>query len=490
MNDRQPPPDEMPWWQARRQQLQQRMPGATTRNSLWLLASQGLGAASALIYIPMLARYLGTANYGRYSFAYAFVGLFEMLSILGLHPIVEREAARDRESAARFLGSALWIKAFLAVGTFVLIVIANFLFNGADVVLLVLFATAENLIRRYTALNRNVSRAFGRMDYEFVIIAVDRLVALAGVIAAIRADLGLLAIFAAFLLGSVMGSTVSVLLVWRRLVAPDLSQRAETSRFLWKESLPIGVAVEAGQIYQRQGTTLLNYVRGAEAVGIFSGGFRMYQISRIVADSVVGAFYPAFARAHVTSRERLMHQFGTTTRNLLLIATAIGLVTWTLASPLTYLLLGPAYEQSAMVLRWLSPAIVLTFLNVLFTAYLQATDRQRLAALITGATVIVNLILNLLLIARFGFLGVTWAWLAAEGLSCLLGAFFSLRRVSPTYLLRYVLIPVAAGVLSVSLVVALGAWPPLITVLLAEALLLTSTIAFATIMRRLYPLAT
>jgi len=400
----------------------------TARNSMWLFASQAFGAFTALIYVPLLARYLGTTDYGRYAYAYAFVGLFEILSILGIHQIVEREIARDKSRSRILLGNALWIKAFLFVGTFILIIIASLVLNDLAATALIFIVTLENLIRKYTVINLNVSRAYERMEYEFVIITLDRLVGLVGVLFCIWADLGLIGIFLSFLIASVSQAIASSILVWRRLASPLNQFIPGLRKKLLKDSIPFGITLQTNQFYQRQGTTLLGQWRGADAVGYFSAGYRMYQFTRIFANSLVGALFPVFARLS-ESKKRLSFSFCQTSKYLLVVSSCIAIFTWAFSPLIVRILFGPEFRATIPIIQWLSPAIVLTSMNVLFSFFLQATNLQQLGTIAMVTALVLNLAANFLLIPRYGALGVVWALVISEAIAALLGGYFAVKHI-------------------------------------------------------------
>ena len=190
------------------------------RNTSYLLASQALGAIATLAFVPLLARYLGLANYGRYAYVYAFVGLFELLSVFGLHQIFTREVARERHRASSYLGNLLRLKAVLSMGTFGLICLASWIWVEPNLRVFVMICASEVLLRKFFMINLALSRAFERMEYEFWVTVFERSTALVGVLAVIKFDWGLRGVFLAFLSAAVVHAIVGTLLVWRRLAHP------------------------------------------------------------------------------------------------------------------------------------------------------------------------------------------------------------------------------------------------------------------------------
>lgn len=387
------------------------------KNAFFLVASQAFGAATTLIFVPLLARYLGIANYGQYAYVYAFVGIFETLSVFGLHPIFVREVARKRDRASIYLGNILQLKAPLSLGVFVLIYLASNLFVTPDLRLLIMICASEVLLRKFFMINIALCRAFERMEYEFVVTVVERIVAVTGVLLAIKFDWGLRGIFLAFFFAAAAHSLFGTSLIWGRLVRPKFLQAQGLKRSLLLDAWPLGLSREAEVLYNRMGTVLLGQWYGPQVVGAYSGGYRIYQIASLVAaDSISRSAFPALSRLNHDPR-RFTHSFYRVARLNVLVGLLLAISIWTLAPIAVRVLLGPEFEPSVSVLRWISIAIPFTFLNRLLGVALQSTDHQHMDGFLTIGAFLVNLVLNWRLIPSLGATGAVLALVIAEVLS-------------------------------------------------------------------------
>ena len=80
------------------------------KNTFFLNISTIATSILACILSVTLARYLGKIEFGQYSFAVYFTGLFVILADLGLSNLVVREVARDKRLVKQHLSSAVVIK--------------------------------------------------------------------------------------------------------------------------------------------------------------------------------------------------------------------------------------------------------------------------------------------------------------------------------------------------------------------------------------------
>jgi len=90
------------------------------KNTFWLGVAEGVTRFLKLFLIIYVARILGATEYGKFTFALAFVSLFAIFSDFGISTIATREIAREKEKEKEF-PSFLSLKLVLSIGTLLLI---------------------------------------------------------------------------------------------------------------------------------------------------------------------------------------------------------------------------------------------------------------------------------------------------------------------------------------------------------------------------------
>jgi len=103
------------------------------KNTFWLAFAEGVSRFLKLILIIYVARILGATEYGKFTFALAFVSLFAIFSDLGLSQITTREFARDNEREKE-ISSLFSLKILLGLGTLILILIGSFFITPEPVI--------------------------------------------------------------------------------------------------------------------------------------------------------------------------------------------------------------------------------------------------------------------------------------------------------------------------------------------------------------------
>jgi O-antigen/teichoic acid export membrane protein len=395
------------------------------------MLSKAVETVFVLIYLPFLTRYLGKDNYGNYTFAYSFVGMFEIVAWLGIHRIVVRETARSHDKARLYYTNALSIKLVLSLVAAVCLVVAVVMHRSLDSLArqVILIAGAEMLIRAYGTVNESLFRAFERMQNELLLTTIDLGTATLGVFAAIILDLGLLGVMVAFLSGAMAYTITGFFLSSRAIGELALGTDIPACKLLIKEGIPIGGSTGMQRVYQRQGTVYLRSSQDVGQVGIYGGGLRIYNLTAILSAAIVNSAFPMLSRRALGDQRALMTTIETNLKVLMSIAGVIAVSLFLVAETIIPLLVGKELAEITLVVQLLSPAIVFAFGSTLFSIVLESVNRQQLNTIAWAIVLVLNLGFNIVLAPRIGYVGSTLAFLATEIVFALLTFSFVWKKV-------------------------------------------------------------
>ena len=174
----------------------------------------------------------------------------------------------------------------------------------------------------------------------------------------------------------------------------------------------VGISNALGTLNARIGLTMLAAFGGAADVGLFTAGYRFFELGVAVAITLATPMVPIFGRAAASGG--LPAQVRLALRWLLTAAGPGCVAAWVLADPVVRLLFGPEYGPSVPVLRIAAPmAAAMIVATVLFAALI-ALGRTGFAVLSGATGCAVNAAACLLLIPAAGATGAALAALAAE----------------------------------------------------------------------------
>ncbi len=123
-------------------------------NTSWLFAEQILRMIAGFLVGVWIARYLGPEQYGLFTYAQSFVGLFTAIATLGIDGIVIRELVKDELRRDELLGTAFWLKIMGAFGVFFILAGAiNFTSNDSYTNTLVFIIASATIFQSFNVVD-------------------------------------------------------------------------------------------------------------------------------------------------------------------------------------------------------------------------------------------------------------------------------------------------------------------------------------------------
>lgn len=414
-------------------------------NATLLLISRILSRLIGLGVIVLVSRLLGAQVFGKFSFAFSFVGLFAAIVGMGLTTFVTREIARRRDEAGAYLASALVLKVgLLAVGVVALAVATHATVPDSTSRLAIYLAAVSLFAASFTSIVNGAFRAFESMQYEVLGFVVGKLVLLGLCALCYVARTGLGAVVGAFAASSLIELAVACGLLRTRLVRSGYRVSVERIRTILRETLPFALGAVLGVIYFRIDTVMLRFLKGDLATGWYGGAYRFVEAAVFLPEMMAAALFPVLARKFF-SAEPLSGVFARAFRLFFVLGLPFALGATLL--PRIALLLGADFGGSVEVLPFLGWTLFLLFLNYLLATTLFSTEKQRVVTAVMACGALSNIVLNLLFIPRWGHVGAGMATLTSTSL-VFAGEWVSARRsVGATGLGRVIIKPAIAGVL-------------------------------------------
>ena len=385
------------------------------KNFVSLGVASGLVASGVFILNVLVARSFGSAVFGQYRFALAFVALFHTLYHLGVGFLIIRDVARDKSLAARALGAGLALSLTLGLITLVLIGLVVTLggYSPSTRLLILILAIAQ-LPYTLTLLCQAIFRAFERMEIETVLSFCSTVTLLLLVFMVFSRGGGLLMVGLAHLAGSVAGLLLALGLVRAFFTRLRLVWDLRYFRYLAISSIPFALNGIVVPVYFRIDIILVSILKDETSVGLYSAAFVLTAPLGFLADNAANAIFPPLAAAFVSSERSYQALLTTVWRWSLPVLLCLGVVMTLLAKVMLGRVFGATYAEAAPAVQVLVWGSILAYFNTLFFRALEASNRQVYVTLILTAGALANLLLGLVLITAFGIVGAALAFLLTQ----------------------------------------------------------------------------
>ena len=402
-------------WRTRLEGVQNRlvrhhMVRAVLANTGWLLLDKLFRIAIAIVVGAWVARHLGPAAYGELAYVLALLGLFQAACALGLDGTAVRDIAQEPERTSVILGSALGLRVGAGlVGWAAAVVVVTALRPGdTAAAVMVIIAGAALVFQPAEVVDLWLqSQSLSRVSVPFRLGAY--LLVASFKVMLILMDAPLWAFAAAVLIDAIL---VGVALRWAYAQRPSAARwqwEGSSAKRLLAECWPFMLSAVSIWIYMRIDQVMLREFADERQLGLYSAVMPFSQAWHVVPVTLCASLLPRLAQLRQDSPQRYEVRLQQAFTAMAWSGVAAAGLTALCAPWLVPLLLGAAFADAVPVLQWHALTNIFVFMGVAQGLALVNDRTPRTALLKTLAGAIVSVIVNFLLIPRWGALGSAWA---------------------------------------------------------------------------------
>jgi len=406
---------------------------STAKNTFYLFSAYVFQKIVALFYFIVLARYLGAAGLGQYTFAFSFAALFSILVDFGLSPVLIREISRDKDKSEIYLGNVLGFKLFSSLLGFGLIILMiNLMGYPSMVKNLVYLASLVMILDNLSFSLYSTFRGYFNLKYESLGLIIQKIVIVVSGAIFILLKAPLIVLILPVILGSLFYLINALILAKVKLHLPiEFHFNKEVLKLLLQISWPFFVTGIFAQIFGTADTILLSYLGGDKFVGWYNAAQKIpVAVVGLIPAAFGATLFPSFSYYFVNSPIDLKRLLEKSIFYLTIIALPIIIGGFILADQIILLFYGQDYQPSILTLKIFIWALFFMFLDYPLNGLLYACNRQKPATFIRGVATAIFVILNLILIPKYFQIGSAIAALISFFILFILEVYWTKKIVS------------------------------------------------------------
>jgi len=375
----------------------------------------------------LINRYLGTAELGNFSFAFALSALLTHSINGAFSAIIKRDVAVSPEQAGRYTGSFLALRIVVTALLWALIYIVVLLLPNispalSTTVLLVFTIKAlegfsEVFYAVFQATSRMLLYAALKLAQQLVFLGVSMFALVSGASAAMVYVLGV-AVAGAFFAFTAIG----VLWVQKTPWRVDMP----LVRYAAVQSWPLIVNSAVFALTTRMGILVVNGLEGSIAGGVYAAALNIVNGVGLLSGAAGVVLFPILSRTYASQPNVLALYVRRETLRLGVVGVFISLVI-VLTSPLIVRLYGELPLEATNILITLALGLVFMFAQPPSGYMFTAMHRQREGMLYAVVMLAVCAPLYLALTLAWGIHGTAWAFVIHQAL-WVIGAYVLVRR--------------------------------------------------------------
>jgi len=387
------------------------------KNTGWLMLARVGSLVIKILVGFAITNYLGKTLNGVLNYPTAFTTFFIAAAALGLDGFTTRELLKTPENRDKLLGTAFWLKLIGGISIIPLIYITYTLWNEHKPIETPLIYV---LIVGLTGL----SQAFYITDSYFQSKVQAKYVMRIQVFGNILSALiKLMFIFLHFSIGwfvfALLLDTIILAIgyiYFYQLKADTVFKWTFDSRlakYLLHQSWPLAFSAILVSVYMKIDQLMVENYLGTGALGIYSTVVSLSESWYFIPVAIVTSVFPAIMNARRDDSERYIKRLQNMYDIMVWISLSVAIF-MTVASPIIYhIVYKPEFWGGAHILSIHIWAGIFVFLGSASGQYLIAEGYTKLSMLRTGTGALVNIILNIIWIPKYGIMGAAFATLVA-----------------------------------------------------------------------------
>ncbi len=412
--------------------------------------------ANVLIFI-VIGRLAGPDQAGIFSLATTYL-LIVTTVMRGLDDLLIRQVARDPDRAAKYFGNFLLLRIFLSATLYaVLIFIVQHVLNyaattTAPIVILTISVLPDSL----AFVGQSILLGQRRFGAPAAIQGGTNLLKMVvGIFVLLRGG-SLMDIAWLWLVGSLLGMIVLLFVAAKQV---GWLRRTDWLDFgplkaHWRAALSFSAITVLTALDSQTDTVLLSVFRGEADVGWYNAATTITFSLLMLAQAYRFAVYPLMTRYAQEAPEKMAMLFRKSIHYMGVIAMPMVAGIFLLAPQIVELVFGAKFIPTAPVLRVLVVSLLFFFVGEPCNRLMLVKDRQRVLVGLLAVSAPLNVVLNLILIPRYGAVGAAFARTISTGVFFTLNFSYILRNLIQSFSLKSLIQPViGAAVMVVVLVV-------------------------------------
>lgn len=383
-------------------------------NTLAISIAKGLQPIFNFVLSLAIGRLLGVKIFGAYATIFFILTIFQMLSSLGLKPYLTREVAKDRQSVSRYFTNGLiLIFPISIINLFVMIEIVKMLRYEAVVVAPIMILSFSLVASGIADCLESILEGLQKIQAIAAVWLLEQFLRVLFSVIAIYSGYGLNEICVIFVIMRILNPILLYLVLLKEIAPVHWQPDYETIKELIKSVKTFGPILISVAFYWQLDSILMSKILGLEEVGIYNAAFRLFRFFIIFVQSFMIVFYPMASDLFANHSDKFEMICKKSIFYLLILLLPFVVTMSIFSTQLIQLLWGPKYSGSALVLQVLIWCILPYAISKIFAYALLASNLQRFDLRINIAGTIIKLVLLIIMMKMYGYLGAAIASLLA-----------------------------------------------------------------------------
>ena len=404
--------------------LQKTMKSKEVKNAGWLIIGKIIQMGINFFVGILTARYLGPSNYGLINYAAAYVAFFFSVCTLGINSIVVKEFIDNPSKEGEILGTSLSLRGISSVFSAITIVAISFVLDSNEPI-------TKIVVALYTI--SLVFQIFDMFNYWFQSRLQAKYTAIASLIA-----YSITAIYKIILLATNQPVTlfalstsvdyISIALIlfyfYKKEGGKKLSFSFKYGKSLLKKSYHFILPGLMIAVYGQTDKMMLKHMINEREIGYYATAVSLCSVWCFVLSAIIDSVNPSIMKSYQDNEKSFIKYNKMLYFIVFYVSIFVSLMFTIFGKLIIQILFGEAYLPTVAPLRIITWYTAFSYLGVARNAWIVCKDRQRYLKYLYFSSAVLNVILNILFIPKYGAVGAAIASLISQISTVIIVPFF------------------------------------------------------------------
>lgn len=376
------------------------------KNSSFLILTSITTNLMMFLLTLFTARYLGTYNFGLISSALSVIGIFGVFCDLGLGTYAIQKVSRDHSLTSRYFGTAFILRLIISVLIFIVYVLFSLFAGFTGEAFWVMFVVGLYMFfNSLTTFYYSLYQSNEQMQYQTIVNMVYSVGAFLLTLVFIYQGADVVWIASAYPISMFAALLCGYVFKFKHYPKFTYDMNRSFVRELFVNSIPFGVTSIFTSIYFWIASIMLTFMSGSVAVGLFSSSQKLILVLSSLFYLISNAVFPVMSQLFVDDKEKLNALYQKMLKFMLILSVPLAVGTVIYSFDIMNIIFGSEYIDATLSLSVLIWASIFMFLSGTTSTLLNAINRQFFVTKVTMVGAIFSVVVNIILIPLFSYVG-------------------------------------------------------------------------------------
>lgn len=400
------------------------MKNKNVKNAGWLIFGKIIQMGINFFVGILTARYLGPGNYGLINYAAAYTAFFFSICTLGINSIIVKEFIDNPSEEGKILGTSLILRGLSSIFSAIVIIGISFILDSNEpitktVVILYTFSLIfqifdmfnywfqSRLQAKYTAIASLIAYSITAI-YKIVLLITGQPVTL----------------FALSMSIDYISIALILFYFYKKEGGSKLSFSLKYGKLLLKKSYHFILPGLMVAIYGQTDKMMLKHMINEAEIGYYATAVSLCSVWCFILSAIIDSMNPTIMKLYQEDKKNFIKYNKILYFIVFYISIIVSIIFTIFGKLIIQILFGEAYLPTVTPLRIITWYTAFSYLGVARNAWIVCKDKQRYLKYLYCSSAILNVILNLIFIPKYGAVGAAFASLISQISTVIIVPFF------------------------------------------------------------------